>query len=795
VRPTRPGPLAATALLALALAPRTAAAPEAPRPPAGPDAEVRILTDRWGVPHLRAASLGDLYFAWGYVTARDRLWQLEYQRQAARGRLWRWFGNATLTVDGGAQLFRLAERAEALWARERADPATALALGRFADGVNAWLARCRSGTMPWPPELRRLGARMEDWRPEDSLALLLGMGVQLDLDLPELGEARDAGRFGAAWLAERRRYESRWTYSTTPDATGRHTATVAPAPASATPGTATLGAAARAAERALAGLVAAPDADGAGRASNAFAAGPARSASGAALLANDPHLPLASPGALYVVHLTAPGVVDAAGACAPGLPAIVSGRNRTCAWGLTALSADVVDVYADTLSRDGRRVRWGAGWAPVVERPYDLRYRVLGLVPVSPPGQVRRYTPHGPVVAWDRRRGVALSVRWSAFEDERITLRAMLGVERSRSAGEVAERFATLITPTFNVVAADRAGRVVYRACGLVPVRRFAAIPGPLPGDGRHEWDGFLPAAAMPAWRPPADGFVVNANNLPAPPTETAPWPRFDWAHDRALRIAERLGGDRSLTAADLKSVQNDVHSAMAARFVPALLAAAEPAVFDPRARAALDTLRRWDFAARRDRVAPTLWRAWYAALARRWGLEGLPARLLAALAGESRAWPPGRAPESLAAGAAAALDSALAALGPLLGSDPARWTWARAHRARFASPLGRWAGARAEFEPATVPVDGDNASPAVAPSRLPHSVEVGHGPVFRHVVDLAVADSSWMVVPPGNSMASPALARAMLQRWRDHGYVALRLDPSSIEREAIEDVTLAAAR
>src|SRR5207249_2064868 len=106
------------------------------------------------------------------------------------------------------------------------------------------------------------------------------------------------------------------------------------------------------------------------RASNEFAVGARRSASGKPMLANDPHLALATPDPLYVVHVSVPGIVDAIGACVPGLPTIVSGRNRRAAWGITALSADVIDVYADTLSANGRHVRWNGGWKALREEPF-----------------------------------------------------------------------------------------------------------------------------------------------------------------------------------------------------------------------------------------------------------------------------------------------------------------------------------------------------------------------------------------------------------------------------------------
>ena len=762
-------------------------------------APVRIVTDRFGIPHLRAQSLPDLYVAWGFVSARERLWQMVAMRQSVKGQMWRWCGNRTLQDDGGAQLFEMRAVAERIWERSRRDPAVAVPLERYAAGVNAYLALCRSGARPWPVELARLRARPGDWSPADAVSVLLGMGALLDLALPELAERDSIARHGPGWIERRRRFESQWIYDTIPDSAARRLygdgaagARLEQAPAAEVPPRLL------AAARARLGRWASPAAfDPDLRASNVFAVGPRRSAGHAALLANDPHLGLTAPGSFWLIHVSVPGVLEAAGACVPGWPAIVSGRNQRVAWGITALGMNVLDVYADSLSRDGRKVRWRGRWEPLREKSFDLCARVLGIpVPVGLFGQVRRYSPHGPVVALDRRRRVALSVRWAGLSDS-VNLAPLLGTERARTAAEACAAFRALVTPTLNVVAADRDGHVRYQAAGLVPRRGFLPPRGALPGDGRWEWQGFIPAGRMPAWEAPPGGFIVNANNRPVGPAYFEPLPGFDWAHDRALRIAGRLAGDPSVTVADLRSVQNDVTSRAAQRVLPVLIACADslPERLDRRARAALDTLRAWDLAARRDRVAPTLFRAWVGALQRRSGLDGVPGLMLAALDGrapEALRAPRGGAPERAAVAAPEALKLALAKLEKLLGPDLSRWRYGRAHRARFPHRLGEdlkepsWA-------PPPVPVDGDNSTPSVGASRLPWSPFVTHGPVFRHLVDVAVTDSSWIVIPPGNSgdLRSPH-ARDHLERWAGHGYVPLYLAWERIEATKESVVTLA---
>ena len=206
--------MALVALAALALL--SGCAPERPATPPLARGEVRVpglfapatvVTDRFGIPHVRAASLHDLYLAWGYVTGRDRLWQLALSRARGEGRSHLWLGNAALAGDGGAQLFRLRERAEAIWRRDRADTAMRAAVEAYAAGINAAIAERFGPERPARrDEFDRLGVRPTPWRPADCVLLLLGLGVTLDLDAPQVSESEAIAQHGAAWLERRMRF-------------------------------------------------------------------------------------------------------------------------------------------------------------------------------------------------------------------------------------------------------------------------------------------------------------------------------------------------------------------------------------------------------------------------------------------------------------------------------------------------------------------------------------------------------------------------------------------------------------
>src|SRR5258708_8209157 len=146
-----------------------------------------------------------------------------------------------------------------------------------------------------------------------------------------------------------------------------------------------------------------------------------------------------------------------------------------------------------------------------------MGYRGLGVLPGPPSGRSRRYTPHGPVLAYDRKTHLALSLRW-ASDDARVSFAKLLTIERATSAGEIDDAVRTIVQPTSNLVVADRAGHVIYQTVGAVPRRGFAPPRGPLPGDGRREWLRLIAPAGMPRWALGRDDLVANGNNLPVGP-------------------------------------------------------------------------------------------------------------------------------------------------------------------------------------------------------------------------------------------------------------------------------------
>jgi penicillin amidase len=715
---------------------------------AGLAAPVRVTYDRAGVPLIRAASERDAWIAMGWLHARDRMFQMDVMRRSGAGRLSEWAGEGMLRSDRFIRLLGLARRAEedlAALPEEVRDM-----LEAYAAGVNAWIAeRGRFAA----PEYLLLGPP-EPWTPRDSL--LWGKLMGLWLSGNWLVELRRARLLAAGLPAERLR--DLWPEDTSagrpdlppPGGGAPDGRTDAASPA----GTAVSASGALAAVRAVQGghldrlavvLPAFPaDAPLPASASNVWAVAGARSASGGALLASDPHLGFGAPIQWYLVRIELPGGRFLAGATSPGVPLIVIGRNERLAWGFTTTHSDTQDVFVERLV-PGRPDHYEAPEGP---RPFRLREERIRVRGRAEPVVMRvRETRHGPVISdLDAPEGVAdggtvLAVAMANLAPGDTAAAGLLALNRARGVEEAAGAAALITAPPQNLAVADTAGRIALYLTGRVPVRRSGDGTLPAPGwDGSADWLGFLPFPALPHVVDPPSGVLVNANNRVAPAEGTAFLGR-DWFGDwRFRRIFELLGRAERHDAAGFAAMQTDAVSLFAREEVlPALrrLVAPPGAGGDAVVRAAYRLVLGegkgavanggWEGQMDPDRPEPLIFHAWLrafgrAALAAGGVPEGAWApsapeflRALLGAAVRADAEPEAAAsaahwcgPGGCAAMARAALEDAVAGLRARHGADPARWRWGEAHVARFEHPLLRLVPGVAPLVRLAVPTPGD---------------------------------------------------------------------------------------
>ena len=736
----------------------------------GLHAPVGILLDADGVPRVRATDSHDAAAALGWLHARDRFFQMEMMRRLVSGRLAEIVGPAALPSDRLMRTLGLRRAAEADWAG-MPEPTRGL-LEAYAAGVNARLAQ-RGRLIA--PEILALGAFARapspaPWSPVDSL--LWGKLMALSLS----GNWRaEAARLAARDLPG---MSPRGVLAWWPVAPGR------PASAALRQGFAApdLSATARALLAAIPAFPAPntlPD-----EASDAWAVDGAHSATGAPLLAGDPHLGFSLPGVWYLARIDTPDQT-LAGATAPGLPFLVLGRNRAIAWSFTTTGADTEDLFIETLTTDGKYQTPGGPAA------FSTRTETIS-VRGAPSEQLRiRTTRHGPVIsdliaAPPAGTVIALAAAMLDGPDH-----SAAGLAALNTAGSVAEARALapmIAAPVQNLLVADRAHIGLFTT-GRIP-RRPPGDDGAYPvagADGSHDWTGYARGNDLPGFIDPPSGRLLNANEPVAPDFPLligrdayGPW--------RAARIRELLDAGPA-DSASFAAMQADDVSLWARALLPALGALPPPS--NPRDAAARALLTGWDGRMAVNLPQPLIFESWM----QRFYLDLLPAGLDQAAApwlevvahalGPQGADLCGADCPARLARALAASDDALAAR---FGADPAQWRWGAAHQALFAHPvlgplLGRLPLLGSWFA-ATVALPGSDSTLLRGGGR-PGDLLARHGASFRGVYDLADLDRSRFIVAPGQS-GDPfsAAATGLLARWRDGATVTLAREPGRIARK-----------
>jgi penicillin amidase len=718
-------------------------------------APVTITLDQDGIPRIAAESERDAAVALGYLHARDRMFQMEAMRRGAQGRLAEIAGPQALRLDRFSRTLGLQQRAEGDLAA--LSPEARDMLEAYASGVNAWIAARGKGAAP---EFLLL-AEPEPWKPEHSLLWGKVMGLWLS----------------GAWRRDIDR--ARLAQTLTPDQMRLLF------PEDPSPGRPDLQAGAL--SRILAQVpVFGVDAPLPDSASNAWAVAPRFSASGAPLLAADPHLGFQAPILWYLARIELPDGRFRAGATAPGVPAVVIGRNESLAWGFTTTHSDTQDVFIERLAGPD------AYETPEGPRPFTVREERIAARFRDAPEILRvRETRHGPVISdLDRAaglpEGLVLSVAMANLAPADRTAEGLLALNRATSIAEARAAAARFDSPPQTLTVADAAGGIAQYLVGRTPIRRAGEGTLPVPGwDGRGDWTGFIPFDAMPHVENPASGMIGAANSRPAPARHPAFLGR-DWNGDwRLRRIAELLRAKPRHDAAGFVAMQMDVVSPLARDLLPRLRAVPPPQGAAP----ALALLAGWDGRMAADAPQPLLFHAWMAAFRRqllaRAGAAEAEAlagpeflRELLAEDGRGRAWCGEAGCDPLLA---EALGQAVAQLTSLHGKDPAAWRWGAAHVARFDHPLLRFVpvlGAAVRLE---IPTGGDGETISRGGMRADFAHQ--HGAGLRAVFDLADADGAWAMIATGQS-GHPLSDHwgSLLQRWGDGGVVRLTREP---EREA----------
>jgi len=722
----------------------------------GLSAPVDVSFDQDGVPRIRAETLADGVAALGFVHARDRMFAMEVMRRAVAGRLAEIVGPAAVPSDSFMR--RLGVRRAAVADLAGLDARTVGLLNAYARGVNAWVRqRGRFSSA----ESIALGAP-ESWEPVDCLLWAKLMGLYLSGNMrTELARLALAGKLPLARINEL------WP----PDHALSH------------PDAALDMRYADAAAAALRQIPYFPQPFTLpSTASNEWAVDGQHSATGAPLLAGDPHLAYSMPGIWYLVRIDLPdGVL--AGATSPGAPFLVIGRNKSIAWTFTSTGADVQDVFEETGIDAGHYA------GPAGPLPYEMREERIKVRGAPDVALTVRTTRHGPVISdgmADQTHILAISMANLAPGDTAAA--GLLALNLAHDVTEAGAAAPLISSPVQNLLVADRQ-RIALFVTGRVPIRAAGDGAAPVAGaDGAHDWIGFASGAQLPHFVAPDSGHLVNATDRIAPENFPVFLSRDAYGDWRARRIRAMLQLKDRPTVLDFAAMQTDVVSEYAARLLPALRAVTPRDTLSAKALALVAT---WDGGMQADLPQPLIFNAWldqfhddiFAAHGLGRGSAASPAAEFTAFVIGAAETPTGSwwCAESCNALLARSLAHAMAGLAERFGPEPTAWRWGSAHHTIFADQALSAVPILGALTTVEVESSGDDSTVGRA-GMAAGSFNAVHGASFRGVFDLADLDRSRFVVAPGQSgnPVSPS-ARNFVARWRVGETITLGPTPDRV--------------
>lgn len=750
----------------------------------GLDRPVELFRDAHGIPHMRAGSTKDAFFAQGFATAQDRLWHMEYDRRRAYGRWAEVAGPGALEQDVLMRRLRLESSAKLDY--EAVLPETRAMLDSYAAGVNAFI----QSTSRLPIEFSLTGTQPQLWQPWDGLAVYKVRHVMMGVFEAKLWRARLVQKLGPEATAKLfPGYEQEQLVIVPPGL--RFDRPIEDALADL-----------RGSLEAIEGLASTE------AGSNNWALDGSRTASGKPLVGGDPHRALEVPNVYYQNHLSCPEF-DVIGLSFPGLPGFPHfGHNRHVCWCVTHANADYQDLYVERFHPDDPgRYLYMDEW-----KQADILRETIYVKGGQPFEIELAATHHGPIIGGDPRKGYGLALKYTALEQPSLGADSLLPMLRSSSAEAMDEAMRSWVDPVNSFVFADVHGDIRYLMRGKVPQRSSANRWAPVAGwTGEHEWGEYIPFEELPRAKNPETDYIVTANNRIAG-SDYPYYIAFDYAPGfRAERITARLAEmGAGVSAEDAPSIHSERTSIPALEYLSTLK---DVVPLDSTSARALEQLAAWDGSMERDSTAPMIFSAFQVQLVKRMvgyifgplrdealsdtgrGGAGHVARLRArfstmALNNDRSLLPEGVEWQDVMT---EALKDGCAYLQKTLGPEPASWTWGALHRTAPTHPLSASFPEHASvLNPPSYPMGGDGDTPQAGSYSISQPFHITSTSVARYVFDTADWSRSAWVVPLGSSghPGSPHFAdQAPL--WAEVSMAPMLYDWEEIGRAAETSQTL----
>jgi len=574
---------------------------------AGLQEPVEIVRDTWGINHIYAQNQHDLFFAQGYAAATDRLFQFEIWRRQATGTVAEILGKRELKRDIGTRLFKF--RGDMTTEMNHYHDEGVEIITAYTNGVNAYIEEILKTPEQLPIEFKILNLKPQKWTPEVVISRHQGL-------LGNIGDELQIGR-AVAKLGPEKAKDLFWLHPKEPNLkidskinsdlfsddilelynAYRQTVKFKKEDVAAAYQNTDK-------EEEVLSLIANKN-DSLSIGSNNWVVKGELMADGNTYMANDPHRTIAVPSLRYMTHLVAPGW-NVIGGGEPEIPGISIGHNEYGSWGLTVFRTDGEDLYVYELNPENPNQYWYKGdWVNMTQISETIKVK----------GQKDHtaqlnYTLHGPVTRVDKENNVAYAVRCAWLEPGGSPYLASLRMDQAKTWEEFREACNYSHIPGENMIWADKEGNIGWQAVGIAPIRKNFSGLVPVPGDGRYEWDGYLPIIEKPNDYNPAKGYLATANQNVTPEKYTH-WDAigFSWSDPyRGNRVDEILSNDaKKLTMEDMKALQTDYLSIPARILVPFL----KHYDFTDKAAEAKTKLSDWDYRLEANSIPAAIYVAW----------------------------------------------------------------------------------------------------------------------------------------------------------------------------------------
>jgi len=711
----------------------------------GLDAEVSVFYDERGMPHIYAGTEKDLYFAVGYLSARERLWQMDLIRRATRGKLSEIFGEDYVDTDVFLRSLCINDKSKMILGNLM--PEAILVLEYYCDGVNRYIA---DAGKKLPPEFRILGYQPDTWTPED-IANIVGY-IGWDLASSTLAEEVFSYKVRSILGNEK-------TEIITPDWKATDTL-VYPDFTLADSLLKQAGNFISSSEK----LKKLGIFEFSG--SNNWALSGSRTTTGKPILSNDMHLGLSAPGMWMQMHQVVPGKLNVTGVVVPGQPFVISGHNEKIAWGMTNLAVDDIDLFRETTdSLKPGMYLFNGEWRQMEERKETIKIKGGDVVERS-----IMFTHHGPVISGMRNiNDATLSMRWSGYDlsDEMM---AVYKLNRAGSWEEFRNALSTFRSISQNFAYADTDGNVGLQTGGGIPVREGK---GTIIRDGstdKYDWKGYVPFEQLPYTFNPASGHVESANNETV--NEDYPYyisTSFALPY-RISRIREMIEEKEIKGIDDFKSMINDQRSNYAAIMVPVILSSLEKGeVQNGPYNDEYQILKEWDYNMSALSEAPSIFEFFRITFAEELLADDL-GEMFSTLPAVYRDY---YIYKTITTGAdtltdrketldtvenlddiiMASFEKGLTNLDRFVSdNDLNSRKWGEIHVLRLDHPMGSVKIIDLVFKLNSPSYSVGGSDHTVSPYRYGPNFMVVHGASQRHIYNTANWDDSWSIIPTGNS-------------------------------------------